>query len=315
MIGLLLAAALAAPPVHQVASVDLPPGALRAFADYMNVDAERHLLYVGYTGMDQVVAIDLRTNKVMATVPGLPRVHAMVPVPGLGLGFASVGGKAEVAVVDLKQHAVVGRIPAGEGPDAILYDAPTGQVYVGNHKGNSATLIDPVARKAIATIPLGGAPEYAQADPASGLVYQNLEDTNELVVVNPRRHQVTARYPLAPGEGPTGLALDAQHGRLFAACDNELLVVLDATTGRRVATAPIGQGVDFVAYDPGLRRIYTANGKSGDMTVIGQQDADHYQVLATIKTFDHAHALALDPATHRIYVVHGSQVAVYEATP
>jgi DNA-binding beta-propeller fold protein YncE len=133
------------------------------------------------------------------------------------------------------------------------------------------------------------------------------------VVVDPKKQAVVQRFKTAPGEGPTGLALDGAHHRLFCACGNQKLVVLDTHDGHVVATLPIGAGVDFAAYDAKLRRIYTANGDSGTMTVIHQESPDKYTVLEDVPTHPGGHALAIDPTTHRIYMVYGGDVAVYAA--
>jgi DNA-binding beta-propeller fold protein YncE len=135
-----------------------------------------------------------------------------------------------------------------------------------------------------------------------------------VVVVDPQKRAVVARYKVAPGSEPTGLALDAANHRLFCACGNEKLVVLDADTGKVITSLPIGAGVDFAAYDAALHRVYTANGGSGTMTVIHQATADQYSVMENVPTHRGGHALAVDPTTHRVYVTYGgSEILVYDA--
>ena len=203
------------------------------------------------------------------------------------------------------------KIPAGDDPDAIIYDEAAHLVYVGNHDGKTGMLIDPTTQKVLATIPLGGQPEYPQADPATGLIYQNLEDTSELVVIDPAKQAVIKRYKLDPGVGPTGLALDAAHHRLFSSTGNRKLIVMDTETGAIVAVLPIGAGVDGAGYDPVLRRVYTANG-IGTMTVIQQDSPDQYHVLENAPTHFGGHSLVVDPATHRIYVAFFGSMAAYD---
>jgi YVTN family beta-propeller protein len=206
------------------------------------------------------------------------------------------------------------KITAGDDPDAIIYDEQAKLVYVGNHNGKTGMLIDPVTQKGIATIPLGGEPEYPQADPETGLIYQNLEDTSELVVIDPQKQTVVKRYKLDPGEGPTGLALDAAHHRLFSTAGNRKLIVMDTETGKIVAVLPIGLGVDGAGYDPVLRRVYTANGL-GTMTVIQQDSPDTYRVLEDAPTHFGGHSLVVDPATHRVYVAYFGSMAAYDPVP
>jgi YVTN family beta-propeller protein len=284
----------------------------RPFIDYLAVGGGR--LYAGYASQGMVGVVDEATNQPIAMIAGLTRVHGVAIVPERGLGFASSSGDNVVGVFDLATNKLVQKIPGGDDPDGIIYDSAAKLVYVGNHDGKSGTLIDPATLKVVATIPLGGEPEFPQADPVTGTIYQNLEDTSELVVVDPQKQAVTQRYKVAPGEGPTGLALDAAHHRLFVACRNKQLVVINTGDGSIVAALQIGAGTDGADYDPQLKRVYTANGV-GTMTVIQQDSADSYHVLEDAPTHFGSHSLVVDPATHRIYVAYFGSVAAYEATP
>ena len=284
----------------------------RPFIDYMTISGSR--LYAGYASEGLVGVVDTATNETVAKIDGLTRVHGIAVVPDLNLGFASSSGDNVVGVFDLKTNNLLQKIPAGDDPDAIIYDEQAHLVYVGNHNGKTGMLIDPASLKVVATIPLGGEPEYPQADPATGLIYQNLEDTSELVVIDPQRQAVTKRYKLDPGEGPTGLALDAANHRLFSSTGNRKLIVMNAETGAIVAALPIGAGVDGAGYDPALRRVYTANG-IGTMTVIQQDSPDQYHVLENAPTHFGGHSLVVDLAMHRVYVAYFGSIAAYDSMP
>ncbi len=284
----------------------------RPFIDYMAISGSR--LYAGYASQGLVGVADTSTNQSIAAIDGLTRVHGVALVADRNLGFASSSVDNVVGVFDLTTNKLLQKIPAGDGPDAIIYDQPPHLVYVGDHDGKLGVLIDPETRKVIASIPLGGEPEYPQADPETGLIYQNLEDTSELVVVDPSKQAVVKRYKLDPGEGPTGLALDAAHHRLFSAARNRKLIVLDTENGAIVAIVPIGAGVDGAGYDPGLGRVYTANGV-GTMTVIQQDSADQYRVLENAPTHFGGHSLVVDPASRRVYVAYFGSIAAYDPVP
>lgn len=305
------AAALASKSVKFAGTIHMP--GTGGFTDYMVVSSEAHRLYAGYRTENKLFVIDTENDKVVASIAGLSRVCSVALVPELKLGFTSNRGDDTVGVIDLTTDKLLRKIPGGHGPDAIIYNSYSKVVCVSNHEGRGITLIDPSTEKSV-SIPLGGLAEYVQADPSTGIIYQNLEDTSEVAVIDPKTNSVLARYKTAPGAEPTGLALDAKHHRLFAACGNEKLVVLDADTGKLIATLPIGAGVDFAGYDPALQRIYTANGQSGTMTVIHQDSPDQYTVIENVPTHRGGHALAIDLATHRIYVTYGgSEIAVYDA--
>jgi YVTN family beta-propeller protein len=297
--------------VKLIATIHLPGKG--GFTDYLIVSPETHRLYAGYRTENKLVVVDTQTNSVVDSIGGLSRVCSIALVPERKLGFTSNRGDDTVGIIDLSTNKLLRKIPGGHGPDATIYNSTAKLVCVSNHEGRSITLIDSVSEKS-KTIPLGGLAEYVQADPKSGLIYQNLEDTSECVVIDPKKDAVVARYKTAPGHEPTGLALDSEHSRLFIACSNEKLIVLDNSTGKVITSLPIGAGVDFAAYDAALQRIYTANGGSGTMTVIHQDSPDGYTVLQNVPTHRGAHALAVDPETHRIYVTYGgSEIDVYEA--
>jgi DNA-binding beta-propeller fold protein YncE len=292
-----------------IISIPTPFQVGRPFIDYMTISGSR--LYAGYASKGLVGVVDTTTNQGIATVDGLTRVHGIAVVADRNLGFASSSGDNVVGVFDLTTNKLLQKIPAGDDPDAIIYDEQAHLVYVGNHNGKTGMLIDPAAQKVVATIPLGGQPEYPQADPATGLIYQNLEDTSELVVIDPQKQAIVKRYKLDPGEGPTGLALDDAHHRLFSTAGNRKLIVMDTETGAIVAVLPIGAGVDGAGYDPVLRRVYTANGV-GTMTVIQQDSPDQYHVLENAPTHFGGHSLVVDAATHRVYVAYFGSIAAYD---
>jgi YVTN family beta-propeller protein len=295
-----------------IVSISTPFRLRRPFIDYMTISGSR--LYAGYASEGLVGVVDIASNQSVATIDGLTRVHGIAVVPERNLGFASSSGDNVVGVFDLNTNKLLQKIPAGDDPDAIIYDKQAHLVYVGNHNGKTAMLIDPATQKVVATISLGGEPEYPQTDPATGLIYQNLEDTSELVVIDPQKQAVVKRYKLDPGEGPTGLALDAEHQRLFSTTGNRKLIVMNAETGAIVAVLPIGAGVDGAGYDPSLRRVYTANG-FGTMTVIQQNSPDEYRVLENAPTHFGGHSLVIDPSTHRVYVAYFGSIAAYDPVP
>jgi hypothetical protein len=295
-----------------IISIPTPFQVGRPFIDYMTISGSR--LYAGYASKGLVGVVDTATNQAVATIDGLTRVHGIAVVADRNLGFASSSGDNVVGVFELTTNKLLQKITAGEDPDAIIYDEQAHLVYVANHNGKTGMLIDPVGQKVVATIPLGGEPEYPQADPATGLIYQNLEDTSELVVIDPQKQSVTKRYKLDPGEGPTGLALDAAHHRLFSTAGNRKLIVMDTDTGAIVAVLPIGAGVDGAGYDPVLSRVYTANGV-GTMTVIQQDSPDQYHVLENAPTHFGGHSLVVDPATHRVFVAYLGSIAAYDPVP
>ena len=222
-------------------------------------------------------------------------------VPEVQRGFSSNGKESKSSVVDLTTLKTISKIDTGKNPDAIAYEPRHHEVYVFNHTGNSATVIDARESNVVATIPLPGNPEFPAVDEKAGGVYINIEDKSEVAVIDSEKHDVIAHWPLAPGEEPTGIALDAAHHRLFAACHNKMLVMLDTETGKVVANVPIGAGADGCVFDDATQLVFASCG-DGTTTIAKEESPEKLTVVQTLKTERGARTIALDPKTHRIYL-------------
>ena len=267
--------------------------------DILTIDSAGRRLYLSHA--TKVVVVDLEKNAVAGEIADTPGVHGFVPVPALQRGFSSNGKENKTSVVDLKTLATNAKIDTGENPDAIVYDSQRSEVYIFNHTGKSATVIDAKTAKTVETISLGGSPEFAAVDSAAGRVYCNIEDKSEVEVIDAAKREVIGRWPLAPGEEPTGIALDVAHHRLFATCHNKLLAMLDTTTGRVLATVPIGAGVDGCVFDDTTQLAFASCG-DGTTTIAKEETAEKMSILQVLKTERGARTIALDPKTHRIYL-------------
>ncbi len=277
---------------------EIPIGGVGGW-DILAIDSSAHRLYLSHA--TKVVVVDLTKNAVVGEIVDTPGVHGFVVAPELKRGFSSNGKEAKVSVVDLKTLSTTSKLDSGESPDALVYDAGRGEVYVFNHKGNSSTVIDAKAAKVVSTIQLGGAPEFAAVDSKAGRVYCNLEDKREVVVIDTAKHEVIARWPVAPGEEPSGIALDAAHHRLFAGCHNKMMAMLDTETGKVIATVPIGERVDGCAFDDALQLAFASCG-DGTTTIAKEETPQKLTVVQTLQTERGARTMTIDPQTHRIYL-------------
>jgi YVTN family beta-propeller protein len=267
--------------------------------DYLNVDAAARRLYV--TRGTRVQVIDLDQGTVVGEVDKTPGVHGVALVPDKGHGYSSNGRENTVTVFDLQTLREVARIPVGKNPDCILYDPATKRVFTMNGRSGDATAIDTETNKVVGTVKLDGQPEYAVAD-GEGHIYVNLENKSQIVALDAKELRVLNRWPIGPGKEPAGLAMDRKNRRLFSTCHNKKMVVLDADSGKVVATADIGQGTDACVFDPDNGLAFSSNG-DGTLTVVRQDDADHYHVAANVHTQPGARTMALDGKTHNILLV------------
>jgi YVTN family beta-propeller protein len=267
--------------------------------DYLVVDEAARRLYLSHA--THVVVFDVDSRKVVGDIPDTPGVHGIALAPELSQGFISNGRANSVTIFDLKTLKTLATVPAGTNPDAILYDGVSKRVFAFNGRSKDATVINAADGKVLGTFPVGGKPEFAVADGKGG-VYVNVEDTSELLHIDSQKMTVLDRWPLAPCKEPSGLAIDAKSRRLFAVCDNQMLAVMDADSGKVVATPKIGEGPDAVTFDSATGDIFSSNGESGTLTVIHEDAPDKYSVVENVPTKASARTLALDRKTHALYL-------------
>jgi DNA-binding beta-propeller fold protein YncE len=276
---------------------EVPIGGSGGF-DYLNVDSAAKRLYV--THGTEVVVIDLSTNSVVGKLGGdFEGVHGIAFAPN-GHGFVSSGRDNKVAVVDLKTLQTITKVDTGLNPDAILYEPKQKEIYALNHTGKSATVINADTNAVVATIPLAGQAETGQADPALGRVYVNIEDKDSIDVIDIATHKVIASWPVAPAEGPTGMAIDTATHRLFVG-GGPNMVMIDGQSGKVVASAPICTGTDATWFDAGTKMAFSSC-SDGHITAVHMDAPDKLTVVQTIETERGARTMTGDPATHNLYV-------------
>jgi DNA-binding beta-propeller fold protein YncE len=269
--------------------------------DYVAVEAATGRVFVS-RGTHMMV-VEGATGKVLGDIPDTPGVHGAGIVTKAGHGFTTNGGDQTVTMFDLKTLAVIKKIMVGPGLDGIMYDEPDDKIILTNHSRPIGTLtaLDPKTGDIVATVELEDtAPEGAAAD-GKGHIFVNNESKNTIQVIDVKTWKATASWPLAPCEGPTGIAYDGPTNRIFSGC-NRTSVVVDASSGKVVATIPNGTRVDALGWDPSRRLIYIPNGAEGNVTVVHQDSADKYSVVATVSTLTGAKTICVDPNTHNAYL-------------
>src|SRR5579863_9201951 len=268
--------------------------------DYLVADASARRLYISRA--THVIVLDLDSGKKLGDIPDTPGVHGIALAPELGRGFTSNGREGTVSIFDIKTLALISKVKVGENPDAILYDPATKRVFTFNGRSQDSSAIDAASGKVLGTIKLDGKPEFAASD-AKGQVFVNIEDKSEIQVIDPNKLEVTAKWPLAPCTEPSGLSIDRKNRRLFVGCDNKMMAVVNADSGKVLATPAIGDGVDATTFDPETGLAFASCGGDAVLTVVKEESPDKFTVAETVKTQDGARTLALDPKTHNVYVV------------
>ena len=276
--------------------------------DLLTLDKNRHRLFISRSTHVQVVDTD--SGKVVGDIPGLDGVHGIALADDLNMGFTSNGKSNSVTVFDLTTLNVIETLSiSGVNPDVIIYEPKSKHVITFNGRSANATVIDAVLRKEIGTISLPGKPELAVSDEA-GKIFVNIEDKNEIAVIDGVLNKVLKRYTLGSGTEPTGLAIDQTHHRLFSVCANQKMVILDSETGKIISEVKIGAGPDSAAFDPAMGIAFSSNG-DGTLTLVKEDDPDHYSVLQNVATRNGARTMAYDQDSHRAYLV----TAAFGETP
>ena len=267
--------------------------------DYLFSDDLNNRLYVSHGSMVQVV--DESKGTLVGKITGMNGVHGIAIAPELYKGYISSGKDSSVVVFDTKTLQVITKITVtGKGPDAIMFDPFSKKVFVFNGKTNNATVIDAASNKILTTIPLEGKPEFSVSD-GKGKIYVNLEDKSSISLINPITCKLEQTWPLAPGEEPTGLALDNVTHRLFSVCSNKLMVITDALSGKVISTLPIGEKSDGTAFDQGLKCIYSSNGDK-TLTVVKEGSDGNFSVSENVPTQEGARTITVNKMTHHVYL-------------
>lgn len=268
--------------------------------DYLKVDPDAHRIYVS-RGTHMMV-VDENSGMVIGDLPDTKGIHGMAIATDLGKGFTSNGGADSVTVFDLKTLKPIGEPikTTGGNPDSIIYDAATKRVFTMNGKSSNSTVIDATSGKVVGTVDLGGKPEEPALD-GKGNMFVNLEDKSAIMEFDTKTLAVKGNWPLAPCEGPSALAVDVAHRRLFAACD-KVMAVINADTGKVVASPPIGGDPDGDGFDPSTGLIF-ASCREGLLSILHEDSPDKYSSVANINTQAGARTMTLDPKTHHVFTV------------
>ncbi|HZS46238.1 MAG TPA: YncE family protein [Blastocatellia bacterium] len=279
--------------------------------DYLNVDSANRKLYVSHG--NHVVVIDIDKNEVVGDIPDTTGVHGIAIANDLNRGFTSNGRGNSVTIFDLKTLKVIGTVAIkGQNPDAIAYDPFTKRVFTFNGRSHDVTAIDGATGEVVGTLDVGGKPEFAQSN-GKGRMFVNIEDKDEVIAFDPKALTVIGHWPLAPGKGPSGMAIDIEHNLIFSGCgETDLMVMTNTETGKVVGSAPIGKGVDANAYDPGTKLAFSSNGQAGGtLTVVHVDSPTKFTVVENVPTHTGARTMALDPKTHNVYLA----IAEYGQAP
>jgi len=305
---LLLVVLLAAPsdgegqagrsPLRLLAELPLP-GAPGRF-DYQSLDQSDGRLYIAQMGAGRLLVFDTRTDRVISSVPGFPRVTGVLAVPQLHRVYASAAGRHELVVLESPSLRVRNRVPDIQFPDGIAYAPEAGKIFVSDESGRRDVVLNARTDSAIGVVALSGEAGNTQYDSVGRRIWVAVQTRNQLVAIDPLSDSIVGRYDLPGADHPHGLLIDAPHRLAFVACEgNARLLVFDLTALRVTESHSVGDDPDVLAFDPGLQRLYVA-AESGVVTVFQRRERA-LQPLGEYRA-PAAHSVSVDPATHRVYL-------------
>ena len=267
--------------------------------DYLEPDPIARRLYV--THKDHVVVIDMDSLKVVGDVPDSPGMGGVAIARDLNRGFTANGAEDMVGVFELDTLKPITKWKAtGKRPNQIAYEPTTHRVFSFNSTGRNVTVFDAKSGKVLATLDVDGRTEFYAMD-GKGMIYDSLEDKATVIAIDAKAMKVVATYPLAPNQEPAGTTMDPQTRRIFVACHSKSFLVLNADTGKILASFPIGEGNDAAKFDPGLRFAFASNG-DGTLSIVHEDTAEKFSLVQTVKTEPGARTMAVDSKTHRVFL-------------
>jgi DNA-binding beta-propeller fold protein YncE len=269
------------------------------FWDYMTDQPLTHRLFI--TAGNHVLVLNTQTDKIIGNMGGMTGVHCVVLAPEFNRGFVTDGRAHKLWIFNLRTLKVIGSAPTDPDSDGAVYDPVSKRVFTFNGDPHTSTVVDAKTGKVVGHIALGGNPEFPVTD-GRGHVYDNITSLNQIIEIDTHTMKITHRWPLAPGEHPTGLSIDVAHHLLFSGCRNKLMVIMNADTGKVIATEPIGSGVDATRFDPRTGYAFAPAGGSAELTVIHEDSPDKFHVVENVPTEAGARTMALDPTTQEVFL-------------
>ena len=271
----------------------------REYFDYLYADSNARRIYVSHG--TEVKVVDADSGDVIGTITGLKKCHGIAVPEGSGKGFITDGEEGKVFVFDVKTLKITGEIKTADDSDSIIYDPASKHIFAFNGDSHTASVIDPESATVVKTLEMGGGPEFAVAD-GQGTVFNNIEDKNELVAIDSNALTIKSRWPVAPAGGPTALAMDREHRRLFSAGRKpQMVVMMDADTGKVLQSMPISAGVDAAAFEDATGLLFVST-REGNVHIFHEDSPDKLSEVATLKTEPYAKTMALDTKTHNLYL-------------
>lgn len=310
------------PPLKLVQTLQLSAGVKGNF-DHFGVDLKGNRLFATPEDYKAVLVFDLKTGKPIHTIGGIGRPHAVLYREDLNRIYITDGNAGDVKIFDGTTYNLLSSVKLLEDSDSIGYDPVTKYLYVDNGGGDvhetysMLSVVDTTTGKKLADMKIDGDTlEALVLEKSSPRLYVNNRPKNQVEVVDREKREVVASWPITKCKANVAMALDEANHRLFVACRDGQIAVVDTQTGKEVTGLPITKGVDDLTYDPAGKRVYAAC--DGNVDVYEQSSPDNYKLLGKVPTGPLGRTARLVPELNRYFVAvpqHGTtnaEVLIFE---
>src|ERR1700719_2105521 len=264
--------------------------------DYVTVDGDARRVYIPRS--THIMVVDEDSGKLVGDIQGMNGLHGVAVAPEFNRGFVT-GNKTEqegtAYIFDLKTSMLSSSIKSNSiDTDSLLYDPSTKRVYVNNGDGMNLTVVDAATAKVVGTMAFNANPEAAAAD-GKGSIFQDYEDKGQVIEYDAKTLTIKNKWPTPGCDAPVGMAMDKANRRLYVGCRGKgatapgVMIVMNADSGKVVASMPIGIGGAGNVFDPAPGNVYAAcrdsgDGKSGATYIFHADSPDKISVVASVKT-------------------------------
>jgi len=271
--------------------------------DYLALDAERSLLFIGARG-DGALVFDLLQHKVILKISNSKGANSITLVPEFDRGYTT-NADGTSTLFKLSSLETLGKIQLGKDADAAFYDPFTKQVVFMRGDSREMTFVEASTGKILNRMKTDSKKLEATVADGAGYIFTALRDRNSVIRVSMVDYKIVSEWSIPNCEGANGLAFDKSNKRLFVGCrgNRSVLAVLNSQTGDLVASLEIGRGNDGVIFDPDSKLIYASGGVDANLVIYRQKTADQYELVEAMTTRPYARTMVLHPKTKKIVMV------------
>ena len=295
-----------APPLKLVQTLTFPAEVSGNF-DHVTVDLKGHRVFTTPEDYEAVVVFDLKTGKLIHTIQGIARPHAVLYREDLNRIYVTDGTTGDLKIYDGADYRLLSSVKLLEDADSVGYDPKTKYLYVDNGGGDihetysMLSVIDTTAGEKLADIKIDGDTLEAMAlEKSSTKMYVNNRAKGQVDVIDRSKRELVSSWPVTSCKPNVAMAFDEANHRLFIGCRDGQIAVLNTQTGKEIKTLPITKGVDDIVYDPGSQRLYASC--DGDASVYAQTGPDDYNLLGKVATGPLGRTARLVPELKRYFV-------------